>query len=150
MNKSKQEKEKIYRFGNLILQYFPAVEKECVACYQLRTINNDARIEWDENTEIFKWIEYFINEKGNDKTYYEYFNNILVMYFNLACCWMPTPQGLNAIAKEYVEDVKRFSKASNANNHKTPEEEEVENKKIIEEEKRNYEMMHGDNKEKEN
>ena len=56
MEKVKQEKGKIYRFGNLVLEYFPAVENESVAAYQLRTINNDARIEWDEFSNTFKWI----------------------------------------------------------------------------------------------
>ena len=57
-------KGKIYRFGNLVLEYFPAVKNESVACYQVRTIQNDARVEWDEGTVTFNWIEYLIKEKA--------------------------------------------------------------------------------------
>ena len=147
MKAEKKEKGKIYRFGNIILQYFPAVEKECVACYQLRTIQNDRRIEWDENTKIFGYIEYLIKEKGSDKKAYEYFGNMLLMYYNLSCEWVPTPEGLNIMAKAYIDDVQRLGKASKSNETKSAEEEETENQKIIEEEKKNYEMEHGEQEE---
>ena len=36
------EKKNIHRFGNIIVEYFPA-DKDTVACYQLRDISNDRR-----------------------------------------------------------------------------------------------------------
>ena len=140
MDKKKTEKGKIYRFGNLVLEYFPSVENESVAAYQLRTINNDARIEWDEFSNTFKWIEWFIKEKGNNKKAYELFENMLYMYYNLSCQWMPTPEGLTNIAKEYVEDVKRFGAAANEVSPTGTSEEE--DQKIVEEERKNYDMLH--------
>ena len=140
MDKKKTEKGKIYRFGNLVLEYFPSVENESVAAYQLRTINNDARIEWDEFSHTFKWIEWFIKEKGNNKKAYGLFENMLYMYYNLACQWMPTPEGLTNIAKEYVEDVKRLDAA--AKQFSQIENSGEEDQKIIEEERKNYDMLH--------
>lgn len=140
MEEKKQEKGKIYRFGNLILEYFPPIENESVAAYQLRTINNDARIEWDEFSNTFKWIEYFIKEKGNNKKAYGLFENMLYMYYNLACQWIPTQEGLTNIAKEYIEDVKRFGAA--AKQVSPIETSEEEDQKIIEEERKNYDILH--------
>ena len=127
-------KGKIYRFGNLVLEYFPAVKNESVACYQVRTIQNDARVEWDEGTVTFNWIEYLIKEKGSDKLHYDYLGNMLLMLYNLSCAWIPTMEGLNNIAKEYMEDVKRWKQ----NKEITPEEDQ----KIIEEERKQHDSLH--------
>ena len=135
-----KEKEKIYRFGNLVLEHFPSIEKESLAAYQLRSIQNDKLVEWDEGTMTYGWIDYIIKEKGGDKNTYEYLGNILLMYFNLACEWIPTPEGLNIMAKAYIDDVKRRQSKV----QESPKDSEEENQKIIEEERKNYEMLHGE------
>ena len=62
------------------------------------------------------------------------------MYYNLSCQWMPTPEGLTNIAKEYVEDVKKLNAAANGVSPTGTSEEE--DQKIVEEERKNYDMLH--------
>ena len=137
-NKKVKEEVKTYRFGNLVLKHYPADGKKRIASYRLSTIQDDKHITWGQYTTTYKWIDHIINEHGDSKEYYTYLENCLILWFDLACEWMPTAEGLNEIASNYIEDVKRWKDAMQVG-----EVSEKEDQNIIEEERHNFEMSHG-------
>ena len=138
------DNKNIHRFGNIIVEYFPS-DKDTVACYQLRDISNDRRVEWDEGTSMYVWIETWLKElktapvksvdnKPNYNKVHEYIQNSVLLILHLATDWTPTPTGLNEMIQVYINDVKRL--------HPTKKISEGENQKIINEEKKAYDTTH--------
>lgn len=134
----KTNKENLYRFRSIIVEYFPPIKGESVACYQLRHLNNDNRVEWDEGTSMFNWIDGALHTTKMDAQLHEYLENALHLIYCLSSAWIPTKEGLNEIIQCYARDIKRLSDSITKVNNTS----DADNEKIVDEEKKKYDHDH--------